>query len=946
MPTKQIYPSVLISSTLTGGYAYSSWYGGPISGSAGAIIGDGDMYTSWRRDVAAGSTASNGTVTLGMPANSIPAGSTITNVNIHLRGKVVQSLYSGVLKVYARTPSTGSRNDVFNFGNSGTIDAGGNVYVVDWNQVKVSGGGGDWAVSDIDNLRFEIEYGAKTGTGTALNEWIAEIMLEVTYDPAVVPAPTSVTPANAATVTVPNPALGATLVASTSGQKQLAEWQFATDSGFTTNVQTVREMTADLRVSGATTENPPISQLLLSNGTWYVRARGVDEYGTPGAWSGTNTITVNTPVLPTPTTITPVASSTVTTLTPTIGATIVSDGAGRLQKMEWQISTDSAFGTVQTDVVETDSDFITSGAATESVPTAQKLTSDGTYYIRARSIGNDGTTSAWTTTQSFTLDMPAPPVPTAITPVNGATIVLSLPTLGATLGAATEGRAVKAEWQLATDSGFTANVRTITESSTDLRASGATTEVVPLVSKLFQAVWYMRCREVDQYGQYGSYSATQSFTVAHAPTAAPTSPLGNAAVLYASTTHFTWNFSDPAPSDAQTAYQIVIERNDSGALVADSGKVTTATTNANLAIPSTYKDITLRWKIRVWDGDNVVGNYSPYQLFILSDNPIVTITGPTNGSTVTTGQPTVTWNNDGPTVQAYRRIVFRKAIGNVVIWDTGTVASSSRTYTTPQTILTNGVSYNVTVTVTDTLGMVGSSVSNFTVTYASPDPVAYTVDASGFEDQGKIVVDWSTQIPDLLFVSWMVYRRLQGASTWDLLTTIDDPTTVHYDDWMAASQATYEYAVTQTAARSGLILESVIDSTPVAVLADGSHYWFIDPYDSSFNVKLDHVKGDEYSDEWEQEEFIVIGRGRKLNQGTRGGYKGTLTAELRDNTSGTARGKRLKLELLKESRTHYFLRDPFGDLFQVSIGAVSFTRVAGVGTAEFLDVTIPYSEVF
>ena len=879
----------------------------------------------------AGSNVSSLAVSLGFAdaTGTVPAGRKIQTVQC----------FSRLAGSYAATSFKHSSTSEF------SLLALGNVGTITWTTLSSAAlSTPDWTYALVDSITAYSGINNTVGGTTAA--FMADLWLVVTYSelPA---APTAVTPGTS-TITVRNPTLGGTMSAISSGQSQKMEWQFATDTGFTANVQTVTESSADLRASGATTESPSISALNLSNGTWYMRARAVDQYGIAGPYSATATLTVSVPALAVPTGITPAAGATVTTMQPTLGATFAADAAGRQMKGEWQLATDSGFTANVRGLVELDSDFKTSGATTEILPLASKITYDlgTTWYLRARAVGNDGTTSAWSTTTSFTLAMAAPPTPTSVTPVAGATVATNTPTLGATLSAATEGRTVKAEWQLATDSGFTANVRTVTENDSDLRTSGATTETIPIGSKLFQTVWYLRARAVDQYGQAGAYSAATTFTVAHLPTASPTSPISDAKILYQSTA-FNWTFSDPASGDTQTAYQLVVERNDTGAVVYDTAKVastalTRTLTTANLG---SLKDVKLRWKIRVWDADDVVGNYSPYQLFTLSDPPTVTITAPTAGQQITTGQPTVTWTVDASTTQVSRRLVFTRSSDNVVVYDTGTVSSSSLTFTAPVTILENLTSYSVAVTVTDQNAMSSTSTRSFSTLYQIPATVTFTVDASNYETLGYVNIDWSTMSADGFFVDWRVYRKMQSGSTWELVYVTADQSVTSYHDWTATTGDIWQYAVTQTAGRSGVILESSIVASG-AYLMVGSHYWLINPLDETQNLKVDQVVSDDYSDDYEEQELIIIGRGRKMNQGTRFGYSGELKCQLRDDETQTAREKRLKLQLIKGSKTTYYLRNPFGDVLEVSVGNLSFSRIAGVGTSEFVDVTVPYREVF
>jgi hypothetical protein len=67
---------------------------------------------------------------------------------------------------------------------------------------------------------------------------------------------------------------------------------------------------------------------------------------------------------------------------------------------------------------------------------------------------------------------------------------------------------------------------------------------------------------------------------------------------------------------------------------------------------------------------------------------------------------------------------------------------------------------------------------------------------------------------------------------------------------------------------------------------------------------------------------------------------------LRDEDGGlTARQQRLRIEALRESQRVFYLRNPFGDVLQIAITNASFERVAGVGTLEYLELSMDYSEI-
>jgi hypothetical protein len=265
--------------------------------------------------------------------------------------------------------------------------------------------------------------------------------------------------------------------------------------------------------------------------------------------------------------------------------------------------------------------------------------------------------------------------PSVLTPSAGSTVTTNTPTLGLSLPNSGTARQ-RAEWQLSTSSDFATNLRVITEPVADLKASGFTTEVVPLASKLFQTTWYMRGRTLDESDPPipSPWSAVQQFTVSHAPSATPVSPSAGSTLAWSAFgSTISWNFSDPSPDDSQSAYQVVVTDAATGASVADTGKVASLARTANVVIPSSKKNAQLSWRVRVWDTDNVVGNYSTATIFTVADAPTVTVTTMT---TVTTSSPLISFNFT-PVVAplATYRVTITRDSDNALIHDSGWVGA-------------------------------------------------------------------------------------------------------------------------------------------------------------------------------------------------------------------------------------------------------------------------------
>lgn len=110
-------------------------------------------------------------------------------------------------------------------------------------------------------------------------------------------------------------------------------------------------------------------------------------------------------------------------------------------------------------------------------------------------------------------------------------------------------------------------------------------------------------------------------------------------------------------------------------------------------------------------------------------------------------------------------------------------------------------------------------------------------------------------------------------------------------------------------------------------------------------VTLHIVTDESWEVEYESQVINLLGRGRKVNLGERWGAKGSLSAQLRNNVTATARAQRLALEAVRDTGAVVTMTNPFGDAMPVFIETMSFTRVPGVGDHEAVDVSLSYVEV-
>ncbi|MGE0342552.1 MAG: hypothetical protein AB7O86_05750 [Porticoccaceae bacterium] len=667
---------------------------------------------------------------------------------------------------------------------------------------------------------------------------------------------------------------------------------------------------------------------------------------------------------PTVTMVAPTASQVITTTTrPTITWNAAMDGG--LQQYAYHIKiftaaqvADGGFDPATTTPTWNSGVVISSST---SVQVSSHLTNGESYRVYVASAQRTPTSlyvhwstydTTWSVYRDFSISLAAPPVPTEITPVSGATVTTDVPTLGATLGASTvSGALVRAEWQLATDAGFTTAVRTITEASGDARASGLTTEVIPAgASELFQGTWFIRCREIDTTnGITGTWSASHSFTVAHAPSTGGHLPTGASSRDFGvgGDITFSWVFSDTSSTDTQTAYQVIVERVSDSLGIHDSGKQASTSPQATIAISSTYKNELLRWKVRVYDSDDVVGAYSDSHQFYARDAPVVAITSPVDPADTPTTPVTWTFTSaDGYTQASWVVEIYLNSVAPANIVHVAGASNAEVTYDfTGSFAYVLGSTYVLVLTVTDSGGLATQETLEYEATWDPPAKPTETASTVSYESDGYVSISWTNAVEDGEWVSYGVYRREAGESAWTLIAEADEAdTSYEVRDYLAGAGLDLEYVVVQRALRFGSELSSLY--TPVEeVTPPESDYWLIHPTDTTLSVRLRSVRSDNFSEEYEQATHKIINRGRRVEYGTRFGYVGELEAQLYDVTGATAREQRLAIEAIKADKGYVYLRNPFGDVWKVAVSDIDVKRMAGVGQREFVTVSIPYQEV-
>ena len=879
-------------------------------------------------------------------------------------------------------------------------------------------GGVEIGQTQIDKIQMRISSTINTGIYGNLTANFYELGIHVEYlsEPTV----STVTVSNTTTSRTPTVGWTAT-IGDSYAQKgyRIRVWDTAINASPTWS--STSGLVSDSGVQYGTATSAALTSA-LGNGSYRAMVQvikdfnGADWYSASAAFS--NFTIAGTP--PAPTDVAPLAGTTVTTDLPTLQARIATDGYTNTLKVkaEWQLATNSGFSANLRTVTESDADLDNGSLHSELVSGAAELF-QGTWYIRARAVNASGNVGTWSSAQSFTVAHA--PSTTNVTPAgnaynlitSGFTLTDSFTGTNSTTSLAT---ATGLTWQqivgtwgintnaayLVTASGAT-NQIAVTQSAPDgyvqFVAGGTfTTSTFGLVFRYVDSsnYCYVVRNSVSNYNEVrkvvagvdsliGTTSASSAFLTGEtvkvtysganiqvfragssigtfvepdnatgqrvgliAASTAGTGPRWDSFETNSTTyalTDLDWTFSDTSSTDYQTAYQAQVELVSSGATIADSGLVSSTTTAATMAVPTAQADTAIRWKVRAADSDSVLGAYSTATSFRVGIAPTLTITAPSSGGTVNTPAPTFTWTftAGGTRTQQTYRVVVKQ--GATTVYDSGSITSTATSHTPSSPVLVNSTSYTVTITAVDSGGLNVSTTQSFSSSWTAPSTPAMSISSASFDSLGYVAVTWTTANGvDAEFSEWRVYRRLTGAASWTLLTTsTSGAASQTYNDYLASPGSSYDWAVVQVATRFGVQVESLYATATATPTA--SSYWLINPNDSTQNLRLDNVTSDDFTDEYEMGEILLIGRGRHVEYGTNWGNKGQIQATVRDYGGISARAQLIALNTLKASKTSLYLRNPFGDVWKVAAGDIAISRIPGFGTNEYVTVSIPYSEI-
>lgn len=284
-------------------------------------------------------------------------------------------------------------------------------------------------------------------------------------------------------------------------------------------------------------------------------------------------------------------------------------------------------------------------------------------------------------------------------------------------------------------------------------------------------------------------SVTDSFNIA--PTAPTLSTRdGVDATLPAD---LSWTFNDPNSWDAQTAFHLQVEDQDTATLALDTGKTLSASTTYTVPGGTLVNPETYRWRVRTWDVEDLESPWSAWGVFQTSAGGSVEVTAPAvdNAPGINTDDYAVQWAATG-TVQAAYRVRLYRTSTEALVSDSGWVASTATSRAVAG--MASDVEYRVEVQVRNAVGVVSNPGTRLiTPSYGTPEPPVLTVTPT--PEQGYTLLQVQNpppggDRPDVAY-NLLMRRRTGSADPWEILGQCLPGG--EFRDYTATAKAVYSY---------------------------------------------------------------------------------------------------------------------------------------------------------
>lgn len=360
----------------------------------------------------------------------------------------------------------------------------------------------------------------------------------------------------------------------------------------------------------------------------------------------------------------------------------------------------------------------------------------------------------------------APDVPTSLAP-SGAT-GKNVQTLSAKVSDP-DGDTVLAEFQTATDSGFTANLVTHTGSTV---ASGNTSSTGSITFAA-NTTYYLRARAKDKYGVYSGYTASQTF-ITNRPPGAPGAWASPTSGEKVNTTDLVEVAAASDPDGQALTYDFDVSFDNGAAWTAKRTKL------AGVSFTYDYTNdpatTTAKWRSRAWDG-LVYGAYSTSPTFTVEHNrppDAATWVSPADNSVLDRAIPqTFDWNFVDPDAgDSQSKYDLRYRLVGATAWTTVSATTTATEHVFAAAALAAG-DYETQVLTYDSQGVAASAWSAlryFTMADAPAAPSITAPASGGTVGAPDSEAAWSTPTQ----TSYQVRRVADNAGSPDVATVYSD----------------------------------------------------------------------------------------------------------------------------------------------------------------------------
>lgn len=682
----------------------------------------------------------------------------------------------------------------------------------------------------------------------------------------------------------------------------------------------------------------------LAFGTSYKwKARVTGSIGGTSLYSAQQTFTTPADATVPSLSVTPQTSGKVTTLTPTLSGSRSTAFTNYQIELYAGTATSTALGTPIWDSGNTAQTSATTFARVYNGPA---LAWGTTYKWRAR-VGAP-TLGTYTGLSTFSTDSAG--VPTLNLPADNAWLTGVATNF---TGTAAAGESITAYQILIKN---TAGTATLYDSGMITQTAASTFLQSVNLSFLAGGTTYKwQARYTKSTGPTGPYSTFRNFRMNGAPSI-PTSLFPTPGYAFAGTLFPTFRaeFIDPDETtngDTPASWEIEIRNNATDALV-QTKTLTTGLTNAvneyiwgtgtggsdtGLAYGVVYK-----WRTRFTDSKSIAGAYSSYTTFSSAQPPVISALQPSNGSNISTVRPVVTWTYTDPGSLAMTKftITVVRDLTGVRVYSITDNISSVPSFQIPSSYLQrNNEYYTITVTAKNSAGIASAPISSTVQLLLAAPPPIESLAATSYEDQSRILLTWDRSALGAAFAGYVIYRRKKGEDEWTAIGIRKPEVNNYFNDWYAGQRVQYEYRVTVIKLITN---EPDIEGPDSDIVGTSlvSDVWMVVGKDRAEEHIFElPVTSENHTRPVQQESFEPLGSNRKaIVRGFVLGHEGSIQIEFDQSYSSVGREQ---IEYLLYYAGPHILKNPFGNVYDVTFGSPDFEYVGG----GHLNATLTWTEV-